>query len=123
MCVKGTEDKRNIEEMALAICKSRGVADVDDCRKCWQHENSCLYQDIACGLYREDYRKQSEWISVEERLPEKYAYVIVCDEDGTVGEAFCYKEGGFEWMYSQEIAFVTHWMPLPEPPKMKGGAE
>lgn len=69
------------------------------------------------------YRKQSEWISVEERLPEKYTYIIVCDEDGTVGEAFCYKEGGFEWMHIQENAFVTHWMPLPEPPKMKGGEE
>ena len=66
------------------------------------------------------YRKQ-EWISVDERLPESRKFVIVCDEYGNVGEAYFYKQDRkFEWVDDEEIAFATHWMPLPEPPK-KGG--
>lgn len=117
------KEKQIIEQMALAICKSRGVADVDDCRKCWQHENNCLYQDIAYGLYREDYRKQ-EWISVEERLPEKNGYYLVYTMYGYI-EVERYKtwddddlDGGYWWEFE---GLVTHWMPLPEPPK--GGAK
>ena len=56
--------EKQIEEMALDICKSRLVAeDGDACRKCRQH-NNCLYQEIAYGLYNAGYRKQSEgeWI-------------------------------------------------------------
>ena len=52
--------EKQIEEMALAICEGRNVADVDNCRKCWQYENGCLYQEIAYGLYNAGYRKQSE---------------------------------------------------------------
>ena len=52
--------EKQIEEMALDICKSRLVAeDGDACRKCRQH-NNCLYQEIAYGLYNAGYRKQSE---------------------------------------------------------------
>lgn len=58
-----SEEKQIINEMALAICKSRGVAEVDDCSKCGRH-TECLYQEIALGLYKADYRRQSEgeWI-------------------------------------------------------------
>lgn len=77
-------------------------------------------ENTAEALYDAGYRKQ-EWISVDERLPKKMTHVIVCDKDGTVGEAYFYKEDRFEWMDSEELAFVTHWMPLPEPPRMKGG--
>lgn len=64
---------------------------------------------------------KSEWISVSERLPEKLTHVIVHDEDGTVGEAFHLSGDTFEWVANEKMAFVTHWMPLPEAPKMKGG--
>lgn len=59
------KEKQTIEEMALTICESRGATSVDTCRKCRHHENRCLYQDIACALYNEDYRKQNigRWIA------------------------------------------------------------
>ena len=58
-----TSEDQQINEMALAICKSRGVAEVDDCGKCGRYAD-CLYYEIACGLYKADYRRQSkgEWI-------------------------------------------------------------
>ena len=70
----------------------------------------------AIKMTGKGYHKQ-EWISVEERLPES-RFVIVCDEYGTVGEAFFFKQNGrFEWIEDGELAFATHWMPLPEAPK------
>lgn len=72
------------------------------------------------------------WIPVEERLPEKHSEYIVCacDEGEPIDERIwgdtvvvCadYYDGGFTW-YEGNTEYdisdiVTHWMPLPEPPK------
>lgn len=75
----------------------------------------------TCG----NYIPTNEWISVEDRLPEagqeilgyfaRFEYVkttsIVASTDGTIM---------FEWWngkYKLEGSELTHWMPLPEPPK------
>ena len=84
------------------------------------------------------YRKQ-EWISVEERLPDndhgthwkdrKY-YLVVTAPSGLMSVAtYGYKEFGWwvdrcsQVLDEKTYRKVTHWMPLPELPKMKGGAE
>lgn len=75
--------------------------------------------DIAEQLYTEGYRKQ-EWISVDERLPKQLEMVLVfCDD--IVSTDFISSTG--RWYEHIDHDSVTHWMPLPEPPKMKGGAE
>jgi len=69
-----------------------------------------------------------EWISVEDRLPESQnIYLASWDYDGhkgIVGEA--YHDGSNKWVfpfYANEkdvmtvMPNVTHWQPLPEPPK------
>ena len=76
--------------------------------------------------------QQMRWIPVEERLPEKRSEYIVCacDEGEPIDERIwgdtvvvCadYYDGGFTW-YEGNTEYdisdiVTHWMPLPQPPK------
>lgn len=58
-----------------------------------------------------------EWISEKDRLPGENERII-----GTngfyVGE-FTYVGGDYQWVYglTNNPIYVTHWMPLPEPPK------
>lgn len=75
---------------------------------------------FAKKLYEDGYRKQSEWISVDKRLPERNGrYLTHCkiENQSLVCILYYCKIGGFN------EGTVTHWMPLPEAPKMKGGAE
>lgn len=85
-----------------------------------------------------------EWIPVTERLPEKSGQYIVCCDDSfcSYGEGIWYQSGVvvcaevyvginegicWEWRENATIydldGIVTHWMPLPDPLKMDGGAE
>ena len=58
------------------------------------------------------------WISVDERLPEVGVNVIVLLADGFTSVAQRLTLGWFIYVYSTSRD-VTHWMPLPEPPKGK----
>ncbi len=51
--------EKQIEEMARTIGRNRMACPAYDCREC-KSNRECLYQDIACILHREGYRKQSE---------------------------------------------------------------
>ena len=77
---------------------------------------------VAEHLYNAGYRK-SEWISVDERLPDKEGtYLTYTDKDNVDLDIFCiYPSHGTKFWSGERRGKVTHWMPLPEAPK--GGAE
>ena len=73
-----------------------------------------------------------EWISVDDRLPEKDGCYIVtaCDEGCSCGDGIWYdtvvieaEHYKGEWSWNENgteydiTDFVTHWMPMPNPPK------
>lgn len=64
-----------------------------------------------------------EWISVKDRLPEEMQTVLVFDQIEKISTMTFYTDSmyGKCWSddYEQEInlGWVTHWMPLPEPPE------
>ena len=61
----------------------------------------------------EGYRKP-EWISVDKRLPKQWEMVLVfCDD--IVSTDFISSAG--RWYEHIDHNSVTHWMPLPQPPK------
>lgn len=95
--------------------------------------------EVATHIYNAGYRKQ-EWISVDERLPEiegdartwgelkiRKSVRVLCACVQKSGKTFV-KEGYCEvwgdsqrayWKIPGSIDKVTHWMPLPMPPKEK----
>lgn len=164
------DQKRQIEEMAKEFCGMNR-----ECKDC-NMDSICISQNCASIFYKLGYRKQSEWISVEDRLPEEGKYVLVFSDSiqvariekgiteeqrekmkngelpdleepcfaGNIGfrmlrrsnlyrsadvfgnnlVPYCWRvRGAPAELFGQR---VSHWMPLPElpePPKMKGGAE
>lgn len=56
----------------------------------------------------------SKWISVHERLPKPLKQAIIFNKYGdmTIGT---YTEWG--WITPDYFREITHWMPLPTPPK------
>lgn len=82
------------------------------------------------GLRSADVAPRSEWISVEERLPDNCRAVLVALEGLTIGGAPAMAIGSYSggfWMVADADGThyltkymrykVTHWMPRPEPPK------
>ena len=68
--------------------------------------------------------KKSEWISVDERLPETNGRVLACDSEGDISTATFARVGMQGLWFTSAIGrnqAITHWMPLPEAPK--GGGE
>ena len=62
------------------------------------------------------------WISVEDRLPEKNQAVLGWYKDnpfaGYTYEVVSWNGKGWVFVYAQRyVTNVTHWMPMPEPPK------
>ena len=124
------------------------------------HERVCVIKAFPDAFENTQWEKEpcdhfkskSEWISVEERLPDTTPKeVIIADQDIGSGEIVKETDAGIvqvselvavlctrcingkvgvypdydytmdgRWAYTEG---VTHWMPLPEAPKMKGGAE
>ena len=77
-------------------------------------------EEIAENLIKNGVTVQ-EWISVDERLPEEKVNCIVhykhayCDNDDYWEIGICFYDGE---KFRMDLSYkVTHWMPLPKPPK------
>lgn len=102
-----------------------------------QHEQNVLHAVMQCGINvdreelikalsydRDQYQKgfsdgydfAQTWISVNERLPETCADVLVF-ANGLVDVGYRSPSGLFWHCYANDEARVTHWMPLPKAPK------
>ena len=117
--------EKQIDEMCEVLRQN-----AESCKTCrWYEAGLCLgncelaedNQTVCEALYEAGYRKQ-EWISIEERLPERQgAYLIfTCDRRISMCHFIDhYCDGNMQFNDYR----VTHWMPLPEAPKMKGGVQ
>ena len=77
--------------------------------------------DIARNMFVVDFMIANgvtvqEWISVDDRLPKDDEIVIICTDKNFIyaGELV-----GDTWFLDNDswTATITHWMPLPQPPK------
>ena len=88
----------------------------DDCVECpyFYGKTDCVRQKNtdALALLKE---QEARWIPVTERLPENGEYVLAYSAD----DGFATVEARHKF----EVFQITHWMPLPEPPKEEDYAE
>ena len=112
------EKEKQIEEMAEVLDAARinalaTIGSLNDGFGMW----------YARAMYNAGYRRQSgatdenvgrkcEWISVEERLPEKHGQYLAAFTNMKVDVVTYTKIG---WFYDKRCS-ITHWMPLTAPP-------
>ena len=90
------------------------------CRYCKEQRTRCKMCELQ--MYRDGIIKNSDWISVDERLPGVSGKYICCVKDKR-GNTWTVPA---DWSLEMKMWFgefgeiknmVTHWMPLPEAPK------
>ncbi len=87
-----------------------------------RYPNGCFCNPEAEDMYlawcvAKSHAEKSAWISVEDRLPETETTVLICTERGDIFSSWASNEDVF-WFYGEEEDNrITHWQPLPEPPK------
>lgn len=65
-----------------------------------------------------DVQPVNQWISVDDKLPDDCVEVLVYDTDcGIVIGWYDKEKGDFAADFISLLDAVTHWQPLPEPPK------
>ena len=83
--------------------------------------SDCTFEQGANWLIRNGVTVQ-EWISVDDRLPAPFVPVLVQmpgeEPFPTVREGFISNDGIWQSaMFRREPGEVTHWKPMPHPPK------
>ena len=63
---------------------------------------------------RSQEQKHGHWISVKDRLPDKQPCEYLVVNANNVETAICLDN---MWITPRRVIKITHWMPLPEPPK------
>lgn len=115
------EMRTEFENNVYKAIQDYGVCvDKDELIKALQYDRGQYEKGYADGLLHQ----KDEWISVDERLPEEEGNTVLY-YDGTNVDACLFYFGHFHTIdlyESDRIDGVTHWMPLPTPPMMKGGA-
>lgn len=86
-----------------------------------RHFNSMFEAvEVAKEALQEREKRSMEWISVKDRLSDEPMEYIVMVKGAATPTTLLYDDNGdwFEEYYGERIDYnVTHWMPLPEPPK------
>ena len=89
-----------------------------------EHEDAILAADAIEELMRRceqfKYMSLPAWIPVTNRLPSREGKYLTAFSKGEVGQNvfLIFRDSPTKWYYnSEDTGEVTHWMPLPEPPK------
>ena len=77
--------------------------------------------DIMPTIDPESLRPTAHWISVKDRLPAKHERVLIYDSV-CHNIYMAWRDDDLDVWFSEEylpdFVYVTHWMPLPEPPEV-----
>ena len=116
---------------SLRICSRCDFG--QDCNGCTQksddafccdkllHQAADAIEGLSHAVDQMTVWRKNQWIPVTERLPEKDRQHCIIWDGRDVCEAVYFKDSKWHWCDPIEEYFdyenVTHWMPLPQPPK------
>lgn len=104
-----------MDELVKRLREKAGAFDYDG-----RPDIACDYEQAAdaieelmrrCEQFQ--YMPPPAWIPVTERLPEEDGFTLIFTAHGHAG--VCYFTNG--WWGGYGMDGITHWMPLPQPPK------
>lgn len=102
------ERLRNCATQA-APCKTCDMVEDGSCSDTLMKEAA----DAIEKLQKSKQESKQVWIPVAERLPREDGFTLIFTAHGHAG--VCYFTNG--WWGGYDRDGITHWMPLPEPPK------
>lgn len=116
-----TDEKEDLEREAFEEWYCRSISESIGLER---YPNGCFCNPEAENMYlawcvAKSHAEKSAWISVEDRQPEPYKRVLVALSDGSieVDRHIPDDDPTMEWINCGSHVYVTHWQPLPEPPK------
>ena len=83
-----------------------------------EYNDTGMLEDEAADAIEE--LQKPKWIPVRDMLPDKNMWcLVICNEHGgqITRVSLFYRDEFFEGDGKDITRFVTHWIPLPEPPK------
>ena len=80
-------------------------------------ENTTQHREFTADFMMSNGVTVQEWISVKDRLPEKTGKVLVNVHGITTTAVLKNGLWHSSWNFEVITGDVTHWMPLPQPPK------
>lgn len=113
--------RHNKEECGLDDCVyvlTKRLAAYENTGLTPEEINKLDTQRKAMAALADSYKAEiPSWIPVSDRLPESGQRVIVSRKDGRVEQGVYLGVNGWWKVYGTNTKSVTHWMPMPEPPK------
>ena len=101
-----------VELLDEVACK----ADSEQCQKCVKQDCvHCAYENVADHLITKGVTLQN-WVSTDDRFPEENGIYLTFNKKKQY-EFHMFQTGKRMWQGIWEEDGVTHWMPLPQPPK------
>ena len=106
------------EKLVDIVCDA---TQINGCIHSCNHQPCAMVRGIVDALIENGVTVQ-EWISVKDRLPEACGYVVCIAKRNPFSRfmpmvARIEKNGWVNPITEQYISEVTHWMPIPQPPK------
>jgi|GEM_PF-2038857 len=108
-------DANELRKRTVKVC----FPDAPDCIE-FDAVGACII-DIMPTIDPESLRPTAHWISVKDRLPAKHECVLIYDSV-CHNIYMAWRDDDLDVWFSEEylpdFVYVTHWMPLPEPPEV-----
>ncbi|OIQ15299.1 DUF551 domain-containing protein [Pasteurella multocida] len=131
-CLNGAEDLLDyaieIDDISVYECQIHNAVYGVVLGKAESKTRDLNEEEKQSGLYDEidyivehpkivEYSQNNGWISVEDRLPGEREDILICTDRGEIKIAWR-DDVFFMSLFTYHLSSVTHWQPLPLPPKV-----